>query len=142
MSDFTAAVSETAMSALASNREREQAALGVSERELNQTADGAVTMKRYTLVIESAAHPEARREVVVEARNDGDAYDQAADHAAVELPYRCTIAIAKVEEIVERPLHRPPLATPAETDADLLSSRLPGRLLPPRVNAMTSLTRL
>jgi hypothetical protein len=139
MSDFTAAISETAMPALASNREREQAALGVSERELNRPADRGPRMKRYTLVIEPAAHPEARRKVIVEARDDGDAYDQAADHAAAELPYRRTIAI---EEIVEGPLHQPPLATPAETDADLLGSRLPGRLLPPRVNAMASLTRL
>jgi hypothetical protein len=142
MSDFTAAVSETAMPALASNREREQAALGVSERELNRPADRDPRMKRYTLVIEPAAYPEARREVIVEARDDGDAYDQAADHAAAELPYHCTIAIAKIEEIVEGPLHQPPSATPAETDADLLGSRLPGRLLPPRVNAMASLTRL
>jgi|GEM_PF-3718266 len=55
--------------------------------------------KRYTMAIEPAAHPEARYEVVVEARDDGDAYDQAGDHAAAELPYHCTIAIAKIEEV-------------------------------------------
>ena len=58
-------------------------------------------MKRYTLIVEPAAHPEARREVVVEARNAGDAYDQAADHVAAELPYHCTIAIARTEDIAD-----------------------------------------
>jgi hypothetical protein len=50
------------------------------------------------VAIEPAGHPEARCELVVQARDPGDAYDQAADHVAAELPYRCTIAIAKVEE--------------------------------------------
>ncbi len=54
-------------------------------------------MKRYTMVIEAADHPEARFEVVVDARDDGDAYDQARDHAAAEMPYRCTITMAKME---------------------------------------------
>ncbi len=48
-------------------------------------------MRRYTLISEPAAHLEARREVVVEARNDGEAYDQAADHVAAEVPYHCTL---------------------------------------------------
>jgi|HubBroStandDraft_4_1064222.scaffolds.fasta_scaffold03800_7 hypothetical protein len=56
-------------------------------------------MKRYTLISEPAAHLEARREVVVEARNDGEAYDQAADHVAAEVPYHCTISIARTEDI-------------------------------------------
>ncbi|MBV8889619.1 MAG: hypothetical protein JO305_08135 [Alphaproteobacteria bacterium] len=55
--------------------------------------------KHYTLRIEPAGHPEARYEVVVEAGDDGDAYDQAIDHAAAESPYHCTIAITKVDEI-------------------------------------------
>jgi hypothetical protein len=56
-------------------------------------------VKRYTMVIEPVAHPEARRKLVVGARDDGDADDQASDHAAAELPYPCTIAITKIEEI-------------------------------------------
>ena len=56
-------------------------------------------IKRYTMVIEPAAHPEARSKLVVEAADNGDAYDQANDHAAAESPYRCTIAIEKVEKI-------------------------------------------
>ena len=56
-------------------------------------------MKRYTMVIEPAAHQEARCKLVVEAADNGDAYDQASDHAAAELPYHCNITIAKIEEI-------------------------------------------
>ena len=62
-------------------------------------SDAGAALNRYTMMIEPVGHPEARRELVVKARDDGDAYDQAADHAAAELPYRCTIAIAKIEEI-------------------------------------------
>jgi hypothetical protein len=69
-------------------------------------------MKRYTLSIEPAAHPEARREVVVEARDDGDAYDQAADHAAAELLYHCTMAITRTDEIADGPPRASKLASP------------------------------
>ena len=89
-------------------------------------------MKRYIMVIEPAAHPEARRKLIVEARDDGDAYDQAADHAATELPYRCTIAIAKIDEIVERPPRQPKLVMPAgDSYPDLPGSALSGQPLPP-----------
>jgi hypothetical protein len=56
-------------------------------------------LRRYTMVIEPAGHPEARYNVLVDAPGDGAAYDQASDHAAAELPYHCRIAIAKIEEI-------------------------------------------
>lgn len=98
-------------------------------------------MKRYIMVIEPAAHPEARRNLIVEACDDGDAYDQASDHAAAELPYRCTIAIAKIDEIHERPPHQPKLVTPAgDSYRDLPGSALSGQLLPPCINGMTPST--
>ena len=56
-------------------------------------------MKRYTMAIEPAGHPEARYNVIVDAPDDGAAYDQASDHAAAESAYHCRIAIAKIEEI-------------------------------------------
>lgn len=64
-------------------------------------------MKRYTIVIEPAAHPEARRELVVEARSDGDACDQAADQVAAESPYHCTIAIVRTENLADGPPRAP-----------------------------------
>jgi hypothetical protein len=57
-------------------------------------------LRRYTMAIEPAGHPEARYNVIVDALDDGAAYDQASDHAAAELPYHCNITIAKIEEIV------------------------------------------
>jgi hypothetical protein len=56
-------------------------------------------LRRYTMAIEPAGHPEARYTVIVDAPDDGAAYDQASDHAAAELPYHCRIAIAKLEKI-------------------------------------------
>jgi hypothetical protein len=56
-------------------------------------------LRRYTMAIEPAGHPEARYNVIVDAPDDGAAYDQASDHAAAESPYHCRIAIAKIEKI-------------------------------------------
>jgi hypothetical protein len=56
-------------------------------------------LRRYTVAIEPAGHPEARYNVIVDAPDDGAAYDQASDHSAAESPYHCTIAIARIEEI-------------------------------------------
>ena len=89
-----ARTSERTISRVVSNSGARSSRFGTS------SAAGAA-MKRYTMVIEPAAHPEARRELVVEARDDGDAYDQAADHVSAELPYRCTIIIATVEETAD-----------------------------------------
>lgn len=95
-------------------------------------------MKRYNMVIEPAAHLEARPNLIVEARDDGDAYDQAGDHAAAELPYRCTIVIAKIDEILP---HQPKLVTPAgDSYPGLPGSVLSGQLLPPCIDGMTPST--
>jgi hypothetical protein len=51
------------------------------------------------MAIEPAGHPEARYNVIVDAPDNGAAYDQASDRAAAELPYHCRIAIGKIEEI-------------------------------------------
>jgi hypothetical protein len=56
-------------------------------------------LRRYTMAIEPAGHPEARYNVIVDALDDDAAYDQASDHAAAESPYHCRIAIAKIEKI-------------------------------------------
>jgi hypothetical protein len=56
-------------------------------------------LRHYTMAIEPAGHPEARYNVIVDAPDNGAAYDQASDHTAAELPYHCRIAIAKIEEI-------------------------------------------
>jgi hypothetical protein len=56
-------------------------------------------LKRYTMAIEPAGHSEARYNVIVDAPDDGAAYDQARDHASAECPYHFNIALAKIEEI-------------------------------------------
>jgi hypothetical protein len=56
-------------------------------------------LRRYTMAIEPAGHPEARYNLIVDAPDNGAAYDQASDHAAAESPYHCRIAIAKIEKI-------------------------------------------
>ena len=80
-------------------------------------------MRRYILLIEATGHPEARREVVVEARDDGDAYDQAADHAAAELPYHCTFAISEREDIASVVAHEPMVPAPVLGKIDTLRGR-------------------
>ena len=56
-------------------------------------------LRRYTMAIEPAGHSEARYNVIVDAPDDGAAYDQARDHASAECPYHFRIALAKIEEI-------------------------------------------
>ena len=74
--------------------------IGIVNRALPAASVGcSPALRRYTMAIEPAGHPEARYNVIVDAPGAGAAYDQASDHAAAESPYHSRIAIAKIDEI-------------------------------------------
>ena len=73
---------------------------GTVNRALPVAAAGRhAALRRYTMAIDPAGHPEARYNVIIDAPDEGAAYDQARDHGSAECPYHFRIALAKIEEI-------------------------------------------